>query len=85
MTPNQLNLKASSLDADAASLKMEMDNVNNIIQFLKTTHVAPRLTKIYGDWDNAYNTEFVQWEQVVRDFATFLKTTATNMINAQIE
>lgn len=85
VTPSQLNQSASSLETDAQSLKTELDAVNQIIQFLKTTHIAPRLDRIYTDWDQAYNTEFVNWDGLVRSFASFLRTTATNMINAQNE
>ena len=84
-TPSQLNQIASSLETDAQSLKTELESVNQIVQFLKTTHIAPRLDRIYTDWDQAYNTEFVNWDQLVRGFAGYLRTTATNMINAQIE
>lgn len=84
-TPSELNTKAGALETDAISLKTEMDNVDQIIQFLKTTHIAPRLTNIYSDWDLAYNTQLKNWDQLLRDFSSFLRTTATNMINAQIE
>lgn len=83
--PSQLDRIASTLETDAQSIKSELDAVNQIIQFLKTTHIAPRLERIYADWDQAYNSEFVNWDHLVRDFAGYLRTTAKNMKNAQIE
>lgn len=85
MTPFQLKQIAGALETDAQSLKSEMDAVNTIIQFLRTTEIAPRLEMIYADWDQAYQTNFVNWEKVVRGFANHLQVTANNMIIAQQE